>query len=259
MAALMRLGMPPLESGQRITRMRTMRSDGSLLYDLDVGRLQRRVGHPTIVIPRAELIAHLARQLSDGTIRFSRAAVGVATAGGSATLQTDDGTDLTGDVVLGADGHRSVIRSFVHDTGPARPTGLVAWQGVQRTAVSLAGGGDAFYIRGPHGWFGLMPAGDGRLQWWFDLPASETATVTADARAAWLQQRFRDWAAPVPEVIDELDQASIEPWPYVWHPVPPQLSRGRVVALGDAAHAMPPSLAQGANQTSTTPGRLRTR
>jgi len=249
MAALMRLGVPPLETGRRIEWMRTMRSDGSGIYDLDVSRLERHLGHPTVVIPRAELITHLARQLLEGTIQFGRAAIGAAAADGSAILQIDDGSELAAEVVLGADGHRSVVRRFVSDTGPARPTGLIAWQGVQQSSIPLAASSDAYYIRGRNGWFGLMPAGAGRLQWWFDLPEFETATVPANERVAWLQQRFDGWARPVPEVVADLDQASIEPWRYVWHPVPRQLTRGRVVILGDAAHAMPPSLAQGANQT----------
>jgi FAD-dependent urate hydroxylase len=94
-----------------------------------------------------------------------------------------------------------------------------------------------------------MPAGDGHVQWWFDVPADTAEQIAPQDRVDYLWRRFGHWAAPVPEVVAQVDGAQIEPWPYTWHPVPKQLAVARAVLIGDAAHAMPPTMAQGASQT----------
>jgi FAD-dependent urate hydroxylase len=116
-------------------------------------------------------------------------------------------------------------------------------------AVELGHPGQSLYIQGAEGWCGLMPAGAGELQWWFDLPADVAERVPVEERITFLRDRFSGWPDPVADVIDHLDGAQIEPWPYTRHPVPRRLYRDRAVLIGDAAHAMPPTLAQGASQT----------
>jgi FAD-dependent urate hydroxylase len=69
------------------------------------------------------------------------------------------------------------------------------------------------------------------------------------AALAMLRSRYGRWPRPVPQLLDSLTSAEIECWPYVRHRVPARYARPGVVLIGDAVHAMPPSLAQGVSQT----------
>lgn len=49
--------------------------------------------------------------------------------------------------------------------------------------------------------------------------------------------------------MDHISDDDIEPFPHGWHSVPRRLQMNQVVLIGDAVHAIPPVLAQGANQS----------
>jgi FAD-dependent urate hydroxylase len=248
-AALRRLGLTLPDAGQRVETLRVLRSDGSPLHALDVADLERRFGFETRLLRRRDLVDHLFAALPDGAVEFGREVCGLQAAGDGMRVRTTAGDPVAAQLVVGADGHRSGVRRHVHDTGAAIPTGIATWQGVQPVDVDTGHPGESLYIQGDEGWCGLMPAGDSQLQWWFDLPADIAESVPPAERIAVLRDRFRGWPAPVADVIAQLDGHQIEPWSYTRHPVPRRLYRDRAVLIGDAAHAMPPTLAQGASQT----------
>jgi FAD-dependent urate hydroxylase len=247
--ALRRLGLTLPPAGERVESLRVLRYDGAPLYELDAAALERRLGAETRLLRRRDLVEHLLVQLPDGVVEFGRPVERVSPGPALRMTVAAGGADLVADLVVGADGHRSGVRRYVHDTGPAQPTGLTTWQGVHPVEVDLGRPGQSLYIQGPEGWCGLMPAGDGHVQWWFDLPDAAAQAVAPRDRTAFLAERFAQWADPVPAVVAQVDGTEVEPWPYTWHPVPRRLFARRAVLIGDSAHAMPPSLAQGASQT----------
>ena len=62
-----------------------------------------------------------------------------------------------------------------------------------------------------------------------------------------MRDRFQHYADPVPKVLAAITDAGL--YPHVIHEVPDVWGLARTTLVGDAAHAFPPTLAQGANQT----------
>ena len=248
-AVLHALGVPYADMGAPIDVLGTLRgTDGRTLMDIDVSRAAVRYGFPHRSTPRRELIRRLADGLPPGTLRFGRRAVGVEQAPDSAEVTFADGSATTADLVIGADGQRSVIRLAVHGTDPTRPAGWATWQGLTPVDTETTHSRRGLMVIGKEGMCGLLPAGNGLLQWWFDRRWDADAPQPPSV-AAMLKERYGHWAArPVVETLAAADDSHIEFFAHRRQKVTRGWSRGRVVLLGDAAHTMPPTVAQGANQ-----------
>jgi FAD-dependent urate hydroxylase len=62
-----------------------------------------------------------------------------------------------------------------------------------------------------------MPAGEGLLHWWFDVPWSPDETPPGSP-VAELRRRFGGWLDPVPQVLAALNDDDAEPFPHYRHP-----------------------------------------
>jgi FAD-dependent urate hydroxylase len=244
-AAAAGLGVPLDGLGRVIETLDFCSPHGRRFARADLRVLRRRTGFGVATVPRADLLRRLAAGLRPGVVRPGREVVGV-TAGPDRVAVTDARGDRhTADVVVGADGYRSAVRGAVlGDAGAAR-NGWVSWQGLTAVPLELTSGSRAMCVVGQAGLCGLMPAGAGLLQWWFDVPPPGPGTGPVDE---WLRERFAGYAEPVGTLLTSVSAADIGRYPHVVHRVPARWGTGAVTLLGDAAHAFPPSQAQGANQ-----------
>lgn len=235
--------------GRRIDRFEQRRADGSRMYAVDIAKVSSRFGHPTVTIPRRRLLERLAAGLPDSTVRYAQACTDVEENAERVVLTLTGDRPVTGDLLVGADGEHSVVRVRLVDPASARPNGWGTWQGLGRVPVDLTAGHMGVTVVGKAGYCGLMPAGEGLLYWWFEVRLPH-GTPTPTHPLEYLCRRFGGWAQPVPDLLAAVTEADLAPfWPHVRHRVPRTWGGGRSTLVGDAAHAMPPSLAQGANQT----------
>jgi 2-polyprenyl-6-methoxyphenol hydroxylase-like FAD-dependent oxidoreductase len=167
----------------------------------------------------------------------------------------EDGSDATGEVLIGADGLHSAVRGLIDPNAPA-PTyvGLVNLGGYARGVPVEAEPGSYTLIFGKRAFFGYLPAPDGEV-WWFanvprrDEPArGEVEAVTAEEWQRRLAELYAEDAGPAVRLVEASDPADIKNASPI-HSVPhlPLWHRGPMVVIGDAAHAPTPTSGQGAS------------
>jgi FAD-dependent urate hydroxylase len=223
--------------GAPIETLTSVDAYGRRIMRADLTVLWRRTGHQVRTMPRAELIDRLTAGLPAGTVRYDAAVESVRAGADGAEVGSAAGTERY-DVVVGADGHRSAVRRSVLGPAPADEVGWDTWQGLTEVLPSIAAGRTV----------GMMPAGQGHTQWWFDVRRGAGPEPADAGTVDWLRRRFARYAEPVPELLAGIADADVGRYPHVLHRVPDRWGEGPVTLLGDAAHVFPPSQAQGANQ-----------
>lgn len=245
-AALSQLGVSLDPVGRVLHSLRSITDTGRLLWEADLADVTERLGHPTIETPRRLLTGELAAALPPGVLHFGRRCAAVTETPEKVVAEFTDGSRAEGDVLIGADGQRSVVRKAVLGGREARLTGWASWQGLTRSDLPVARGHRTLNVAGRGAACGFIPAGGGLLHWWFDLPWREGDPILTVPQ---LRRAFAGWADPVEPLLAEVSADDLGFFPHIRHRVPRVWGGRRTTLIGDAVHAMPPAVAQAANQT----------
>ena len=243
---LEQLGVDMDGAGQQLSTVRVLTSTGRAIAALDVTAMMERLGAPVSMVPRRVLLERLLEGFPTARIRCNSRVVGVVDTPGGVRVEFEDGSSAKGDLLIGADGLHSIVREIVGGQD-AESTGWCSWQGLV-TLPNVPDKRVALMIVGEHGNLGLWPAGGSDVQWWFDLPWSSDF-VRPERPIDVIRSHFTGWSDVVDRLLATLtdDDLAHSPYPHFRHPIPGP-GHGALTLLGDAAHTMPPTLAQGTNQ-----------
>jgi salicylate hydroxylase/6-hydroxynicotinate 3-monooxygenase len=211
-----------------------------------------RFGAPYYLCHRAVLQNLLREAVGDDDIKLGKELVKIDQDDAEARLAFADGSIVTADLIVGADG----IRSLVRDAVGMRTEPVYAGMSAYRGNIPAHETRDAELEREMVKWWGPTPThhmvmyrlGDGSINFVGVVPeeswTSDSWITPADPHD--LRRRFHGFADPVGPLLNSV--STIYRWALYDRDVEPGWSAGRVVLVGDSCHAMLPFLAQGAAQ-----------
>jgi 2-polyprenyl-6-methoxyphenol hydroxylase-like FAD-dependent oxidoreductase len=237
---------PVLALGEVMERGELRTSRGRLLSHAPVGEYDRRLGAPSVLLHRAELLGALLGQLPDRVVRFGRRCVGFHECDGGVAVKFDDGQEEPADLLVGADGINSVVRAQLLSDGPARYSGYTCWRGVAKVPESMVARGYVCEAWGRGQRFGIVRIGDGRVYWFATRNAAPNQQDPPTGPKPLLASMFARWFDPIPRLIEATPPEAIIHNDILDRPPVTRWSSRRVVLLGDAAHPTTPNIGQGA-------------
>lgn len=228
-------------------------NDGLLLGSYSLAdQCESAFGAPYYHFHRAELLDVLADALPREIIHLDHRCVALEDRGDSVKVRFHSGASADADLVIGADGIHSTVRELAILHEEPRSLGHVAYRGLvpAERVVHLD------IERSVYGWLGpdhhfvhyFVGAGARFLNWVASAPG-EWALESWSARGeiSDVLTQYEGWHGQVRDIIRSSDFTNL--WAVYDRDPLPRWSAGRVVLMGDAAHPMVPSMAQGAVQS----------
>jgi len=206
-------------------------------------------------IKRARLYRALHQQASDRGIQVEygkRLVDAQPTPDGGVLATFQDGTQVAGGLLVGADGVHSTTRALIDPAAPAgRYVGLVNFGGYTPDSAGGAEPGIWHMIFGRRAFFGYVVDPAGGTVWFANVPRGQTSRPERQTTTAqqWQQQLLELFADDNGLATDLIAAGQLEFAGDNTHDLPrvPTWRRGLMVVIGDAAHAPAPTSGQGAS------------
>jgi salicylate hydroxylase len=214
-------------------------------------------GAPYLTAHRADLHALLLARLPAKSVQLQAHCTGVSTVKTAAVAGFADGRTVEADIVIGADGINSAVRESLFGRQAARFTQQMAWRCIVPIAcvpTRIGPGGSVKIGRDEYvGWIGpdghviCYPIRAGQLYNIFAGHVSEDwveESWSVPSSVAELLAGFHGWNDALLDMLGHVEHCF--KWGIRDRDPLPRWTSGRVSLLGDAAHPMMPTLAQGA-------------
>ncbi|MDF1815643.1 MAG: FAD-dependent monooxygenase [Verrucomicrobiales bacterium] len=215
-----------------------------VLSKCDVTSVTEKMGTGSFVVHRADLHNALSSLIDSAAIIPCKRLFSLEQESEGVTLYFNDGSEERSDLVIGADGLRSKVRSELFGEKEPVYSGQTCYRGIANLFIP-----ERHVLREIQGQglrAAVIPLDDQRVYWWATENVPEGTNREPGTIKEHLLSRFEGWAFNVPEAIAATDAGAILQNDLYDRPPLPTWSKGSATLLGDAAHPTTPNLGQGA-------------
>ena len=235
--------------GGEMNRMEYRSHKDEALSNVDLQPLFNTVGQRPYPVARTDLQEMLLAAFGPQNVHLSMKCTAVEQTDKDATAIFADGSRVTSDLIVAADGIHSIIRAYIlGESLSLRYAGYVNWNGLVPADPSLCEADNWVLYVGEGKRASMMPVGGDRFYYFFGVPIPIGSQTAPEDRREELASYFSDWPEPVQYLIQKLDPTDSNRLEISDIDPPKRLVKGRIALLGDSAHATTPTLGQGGCQ-----------
>jgi 2-polyprenyl-6-methoxyphenol hydroxylase-like FAD-dependent oxidoreductase len=234
-------------AGKKLQCASLKEADGTVITQTDIEEMTRLFGVlNSFTIHRADLHDILFSQVAPGTVQLGKSAVDFSQHEGGVTILFGDNTSVQADYLIAADGIHSIVRTKLLPESRPRYSGYTCWRGVTNGFPAGMDMNETSETWGPGRRFGVAPLTKDRVYWFATLNTSAQNPRMRAASLETLKEVYRDFHFPVLQLLSITREDQL-----IWgdiidlKPIK-KFAFGRVLLIGDAAHATTPNLGQGA-------------